>query len=259
MKIINWWINNVTIGGFLIVSVVSGIFCLVLTGSLVFGYNPYYISQSGNITLGFTDFKKGIPVTLDFDNGFVNGDIQDIGNDSIISRNTTRLVYEVTAKSELDNQEVGINKMEIFGGLKLTSGTIHIKPDSLRSRGILILPLILLLLISSFCLWQLGMFLHYIQSGESFDLSNYKRIKNIGLGLLVYNFLLWGLDMLFPHFSVVTNFESTAPGFRSPVVLAGQPALEYGLNWFLAGCLFLILASAFKKGHQLQKEQDLTI
>ena len=121
------------------------------------------------------------------------------------------------------------------------------------------LPTIFLLLLMPYCFWQFALFLQSIQRGSSFDLSNYKRLRNIGLALLCYNLLLIVFDHYFSHFTILISFVSSKPDFRNPFYISGNPDLDYGISYFLAGCAFLILASAFKKGHQLQQEQDLTI
>lgn len=136
---------------------------------------------------------------------------------------------------------------------------VHIQTKTLKEKSILVLPLIFLLLLILYCFWQFALFLQNIQSGSSFDVSNYKRLINIGLALLSYNFLLIIFNHYFSHFSILISFTSSKPGFRSPFHQSGTPDLDYEISYALAGFVFPILASAFKKGNQLQQDNDLTI
>jgi|GEM_PF-1542769 len=285
MKFLNWWVNNFTIGGFFVASVITGILGLILIGSLIFGYQPYYKSKLTNpsFTFSFTDFVKGIPLNLEFSDeildtninvqtkrsGISGSDTRAIKKyleklttndyDQIVFADTIKLDYTISDWRDMKLVNFDSKIFDVTGNLKLKNGVVHIQPKTLKERSILVLPLIFLLLLMSYCFWQFALFLQYIQSGSSFDVSNYNRLRNVGLALLSYNFLLIIFSHYFSHFSILISFTSSKPDFRSPFHLSGTPDLDYEISYALAGFVFLILASAFKKGNQLQQENDLTI
>ena len=283
MKFINWWVNNFTIGGFFIVNVLSAIFSLILIGSLFFGYHPYYKTKSG-WAFGFADFEKGIPVDIKFNGslpdtminlqtktGGISGgegtkiineyieNLKSKGDTTIIKADSITLGYEVNDWSDWNNIKRNSKEFGIIRGMKFNSGSVHIEPVTFRGRFIFQFPIILLLLLMSYGFWQFAMFLQYIQSDSSFDPSNYKRLRNIGLALLWYNLILLVLDHYFYRLTFIIHRSSTKMEYGSYLTFSANPDLPYGLSYFLAGAIFLILATAFKKGHQLQQEQDLTI
>lgn len=262
-----------------------GIFSIVLIVSVFLGYPAYDDANTSHWSFGMKEFEKGIPVDFKFTNSiedttitiqtkigsiggsdkhaiqeYLNQQLAITGN-QIVDVDTLTLRYEVFDWRNMRNENLKLKKnlFDIKGGLKLNNETIYLQPGNLQERLILMFPIILLLFLMSYCGWQFAMFLQYIQSGSSFDQSNYKRLRNIGLALFYYNFLLLFFNLYFLRFTVAIRFESNKPGFKSPLNISGNPDLHYGYLYFMAGCIFLVLASAFKKGHQLQKEQDLTI
>ena len=59
MKIINWFLNRIAIGGSMIACIFTGIAGLILMLSVIFNFPPYLSGK--NWSFGFIDFKKGIP------------------------------------------------------------------------------------------------------------------------------------------------------------------------------------------------------
>jgi len=282
MKFINWWVNNFTIGGLFIGSVLIGIFSLLLIGSLIFGYDPYHKTKNGSV-FGLSDFEKGIPLNLRLSNsipdtsihivtqkGDISGDnpqeineyltkIDSTGRNERIKADSIVLRFIVHDWRNINDEKITTTPANNIRSLQFRNISVHIQPDNTREKIILLSPIIFLLLLMSFCSWQFAMFLQFIQTNSSFDPSNYKRLQYIGIALLSYNFILLIFDQLFLRFTVWITMASNNPEFRSPFSLTGTPDLHYGYLYFIAGCIFLILASAFKKGNHLQQEQDLTI
>ncbi len=282
MKFINWWTNNYTIGGLYLVSILTFIFSLILLGSLLFGYHPNYKTKGGFV-FGIADFEKGIPLDLQISSlipdtsislatqkGIISGDdpakIREYLNDQLkiinnrlVTSDTTTLHYRLIPWNSKEILDDTSNYLGKISNMKIKGVSVHIQPENFMSRLILIFPIILQMLLIAFCSWRLGAFLHFIQNDYSFDKSNYKRLRNIGWGLIVYNLVLFTFDFLLSRFTIIISTQSTNNNFQSPLHLSGNPDLHYGYLYFLGGCIFLILASAFNKGHQLQNEQDLTI
>jgi hypothetical protein len=139
------------------------------------------------------------------------------------------------------------------------SGTAYIKPESFYNRGLLIAPLVFFLALLSFVFWQLAFFIDNIQRGEMFIPANYKRLRNMGVSILVYEALVFIIYLLENSYRILINYQSTIPNFRPPVSLVAEPDYHIGWSYLIAGCIILILAKAFQKGYTLQQDQALTI
>ncbi len=269
MKSLKERIKNFIISGFFIGSIFSTLLTLIYIGSVVFGYRPYY--ELKNVILN-SQFENGIPLPVKIHNLIVDSTILLTSIPTSISELTANYPKQYTdtvfsntdtmavriAKSPFADVDTVINKRAFTVGeeLEFTGMTIHVKPKNFKERAIFMFPNILGGLLMSFCLWQLATFLQYIRIGSSFDASNHKRLRKIGLALITYNVIMILFDLYFSGFSVRVNIASELGS--KPFYLSGTPDLSYGYLYFYAGCIFIILSSAFKKGNQLQEEQDLT-
>jgi hypothetical protein len=283
MKFIKWWLDNFIVGLFSLGSIIITLFCLILLGAMLFGYNPYYQNKSTGSVFGFTNFVEGIPIKIEFNNAvpdtainiytarqsallgadgkfarkFVDS-ISASGQDSIVSSDTLTLRYE------LDNGQVkpagsASEQLRVAGSMNLRSGQLYMLASTKFQRGMLIMPILFFLCLIAYCFWQFSRFIHLIQSGHAFHRLNHTRIRNIGFALIAYNFLLLVLDKTFYQFGLLVSFESNGGSPGGSHTLSARPDLDYGFSYFISGCIFLIVASAFKRGYQLQQEQALTI
>jgi hypothetical protein len=277
MKFINWIINRYLLAFLMLSSLLCGIAATILLCAALFNFNPYYEARNkkGGWTFG-TDYRKGIPVTISvnacslFDtsffltssshNGFYSNrtDLQNTVNQIKDSSQKINTVYtNYNTSYENGNYITSINNG--INGFHIPNFIVNIKPTSKFHRCLLILPNIFILLISSFSFWQICKFLQSIQLQKSFNSSNHKKLKNIGIVLIAYQLIIYIFDLFFNHYNVSVNFASTTPNWNSPMNLAGQPESHSSIWYIVIAGIFLIVAEAFKKGHNLQQEQDLTV
>jgi hypothetical protein len=106
-------------------------------------------------------------------------------------------------------------------------------------------------LISLYCFILAVRILYLITAGDAFTQENIKGIFFIG-------WLLTGFGLGGPVFSLFFNLilKSKIP---SEMAFYFWDALLQNRPILIAGVVVLLLASAFKRGHKLQQEQDLTI
>jgi hypothetical protein len=272
MKIINWFTNKYLLGAMLISSIGCCLIAFLILLFLFFNINPYY--QSKTFALGY-NIKDGLEIevrdeiisdkdtillyktqkgkqgkTESLDSTFMN---ETIGNDSITQLDTTIRTYEVFNWKDF-------NKTPQFtvGNFDIKAFSIKIKPTTTIAKYVVWLPLMLTMLLYAYVLHQFAMFLHFIQQGASFEMVNYKRLRNIGFSLL--GFLLFGFcyNWIFNHYTISVDTISTLPNFKNYLYFSGSFKGSSGI-YLVTGIFFLILAKAFQRGHNLQQEQDLTI
>src|SRR5687767_2901703 len=74
MKITNWFLNRIAIGGSMIVSIFTGITGIILLLSVIFNFAPYLSGK--NWSFGFVDFKNGIPYNAHATGGTIPDSIE---------------------------------------------------------------------------------------------------------------------------------------------------------------------------------------
>ncbi|MES2004644.1 MAG: DUF2975 domain-containing protein [Bacteroidota bacterium] len=283
MKIINWWIDRYSIGGLFIASILCAIMSLLMTCHIFFDFT--LSDKLGNLSM---EYKKGIAVPVKFhsspggdtsilfrakrnkDTTFfkvvrpdLNGnwgwiqedfDIPLLSTDSVFYRDTIFSVYRTvnTSPPWKDNWK-SVSK------LNFENGTAYIKPSSFYNRGLLLVPQVLFFMLLSYFCWQLAFFLDNIQRGQMFSFSNYARIRNLGISILIYQILLFIIYLLENSYRITIDYESTIPNYRTPIHMDAEPDYHLGWSYLITGCILLIIAKAFYKGHKLQQEQDLTV
>lgn len=285
MKIINWWIDRYSIGGLFIVSILAGLMSLFLTAHMFFNFN---LGNGGGF-LNKMQYKNGIAVPVKFQApvGFnvdttiavkeltpsgetlysvfgkdnfgrwlvIQGNFElGYGSDKIYYRDTI-----VPHHQTMNSRPPWKDSWSTITKVDIESGTVYIKPESFYNRGLLLLPQILFFFLVAYFCWQLACFLGNIQDGEMFTIGNYRKIRNMGLSVIGYQFLLFIVYLLENTYYVLVQYRSTIPNFRSPIELVAEADYHLGVSYLLAGCILLIVAKAFYKGHQLQQEQDLTV
>lgn len=272
MKIINWFTNKYLLGAMIISSIGCCLIAFLTLLFLLFNVNPYY--QSKTFALGY-NMKDGLEVevtdqvindkdtillyktqkgrqgkTESLDSAFMN---ETIGNDSITQLDTIIRTYKIFNWATMNKQP-----QFTIGNFDIKAFSIKVKPTTTIAKYVLWLPLLLTMLLYAYVLHQFSMFLHFIQQGASFEMVNYKRLRNIGFSLLGFQLFGYFYDWIFNHYTISVDTISTLPHFKNYLYFSGSVKGSSGI-YLVTGIFFLILAKAFQSGHNLQQEQDLTI
>ena len=242
--------------------------------------NPY-INLSKGSKLGMVDFERGVPVPVRFMSGYLpdstfygqssHGSWSYSGSYSKSAMNGMSL-DSINAGTHVDTvatefkiwhgQSITDNTRDLPAHIKdgyVLSGILHIETHKKGWRLLLVLPMILSFSLFAFGARQLARLLRAILSGAAFTDSNYRRLRNIGWGIIAWQSILFILQAVFFNWTVLINFNSTTPDFHSPFSFSVAYQYDLSFYWVIAGSMLLILAYAFRKGNQLQKEQDLTV
>ena len=282
MKIINWWFDRYSIGGLFIVSILCGLMTVVMACHIFFDFS--LSDKLGKLSL---EYKNGIAVPVTFRSS-PGGDTSIEIRERYGDKNTSYTIFRSNNKGQWDAVEGSFQSSlssdkiyyrdTIFPAYQTMNsrppwkynwsnvtkvdfekGTVYIKPNSFYNRGLLLAPQVLFFILLSFFTWQLAFFLDNIQRGEMFTQSNYKRLRNMGSAILIYQALLLAIYFFENSYYVLINYRATIPNFRFPVQLMAEADYHLGWSYILTGCIILIVAKAFHKGYTLQNEQDLTI
>ncbi|WP_316821191.1 DUF2975 domain-containing protein [Pedobacter gandavensis] len=137
---------------------------------------------------------------------------------------------------------------------RLVEGTVYnLKQDNMMISiyaGLIALLGLIVLIISFKVFSKLYYFLDDSSKGEIFTLKNIDRIKQIGFYAIALSVLLWTADViLFLKKQELFSF--------TPYQVSYQFDFNYVL--FAAGMTAMAIMYVFKKGYELQKEQELTI
>ena len=242
-----------------------------------------YIKLSKGGKLGLTDFEHGIPVPVRFTSGYIP-DSSFYGQSSqgswsftsSASRQFSQGPHWDSLRSDKDaHVDTVSTEFEISYGYPITenkgvrpayisdgqvlSGVLHVQTQRKGWRLLLLLPTILYLSLLAFGAWQIGSLLNDILNGAAFTVNNYRRIRNIGWGVIAWQLILFTLQLTCGYWSVFVIFNSTIPDYHSPLQLSAAYNYDLSLSWLTGGSILLIVAYAFRKGNQLQNEQDLTV
>ncbi|MDI9364992.1 MAG: DUF2975 domain-containing protein [Flavobacterium sp.] len=272
MKIINWVTNKYLLGAMIISSIGCIIYAFLILLFLLFNFNPFY--QSKTFALGY-NIKDGLEIevrddiksdkdttilfktqkgkqgkTQSLDSAFMN---ETIGNDSITQLDTILRTYEIFNWTTMNEQA-----QFTVGNFDIQAFSIKIKPTTTIAKYVVWWPQILTMLLYAYVLYQFAMFLHFIQQDASFEFVNYKRLRNIGFSLLGFQLLGYLYNWIFNHYTISVDTISTLPHFKNYLYFSGAIKGTSGI-YLVIGIFFLILAKAFQRGNNLQKEQDLTI
>jgi Protein of unknown function (DUF2975) len=263
-----------------VTSIVSVVYIILILLYALADIRPYITFSNGD-KLGFVDAETGIPtpirmsVSLEdssfFDKTAAGSRIYGTGYKSAMRHGVFKdatprspAIYSDTIVTQyaIANVEAMENKngpAAYIAAGSITSGVIHVVTGRRGWRVLLLSPLILFFSLIAFCAWQIARLLNDILAGNEFGNGNYTRLRNIGWGVIAYQLFLFLLQLAVENQVVFITFYSTIPNYRSPVDLVARPQIDCSFTWMIGGIILLILAYAFKKGHQLQLEQDLTI
>ena len=277
MKIINWLVNKYILGGLIFSSFVALAVAVLHILFIVFNFNPYYEHKSDNSTFSFGyNLKKGFPITIDvnsmpnFDTTvcFLTDQNESGGyklnlprpniKGSIIKADTFSVVLE---KNNWD--QVGLENKQRdaqLSELSFPTFTLFIKPNTKLQVFIFLLPAIIGYLIYAYVANQFAKFLHYIQIKETFNYINFKRLNNIGFSIIISTLFIYIYSFIVYRYNVSISFQSTLSKWHgSMFYLSGSPTSSGLGYYFLFGCVCIVIAKAFKRGFELQQEQDLTV
>lgn len=273
MKFINRLIDGIAVTGLFIASVLLSLSPIIIVLSIIFNFPPYItFGENSSSRIGVTDYSRGVPVTVDISasipdtsvyiknkNGNISYTIKEGSswyentNDSTVLHGDT-IITEYGLHTNKNSDKLRVTDLD-FG-----SGKAYIQPASRLQLFILSLPSILQSAVLAYCAWQLAMLLAFIQSGESFITRNYRRLSKTGWAIVGLYIAMFFYEIALKQFnSLYVSFSSTIPGYQQPLSIHATPENTIGITWLIAGCIILILASAFRKGSRLQHEQDLTI
>lgn len=250
---------------FKIASVFAGITFLLLLSSILFSYNPSISIR--NKYFGIAGYEKGfVPVSFTSYKGFPDISIKrktDYGV-FIDYKSYTNIHTTVLDKKAIQNdtittiyKDLGRNNFQV-SGMIIEKGKILIKPESLLQRLLLSVPLLLILLLVSFCCWQLSVFISNISKGNSFNLTNFQKLNKIGYTIIISYAGLLLFDTTI-NSNIRVFLRSSLKDFWTPFEYNFKIDAKLDIVWLVVGVLFIILATAFKSGHKLQQEQDLTV
>lgn len=275
MRLINWLIDRIAIGGLVIASGLLWLTVLILSLSLIFNFPPYITYNNGRSTIGVADYRKGIPVSVELSSSIPDSSIlverKDGSSESWnIWKEFSRPDYYVKDSTVLHADTV-ITNYELPGienrwhdlqvtHLSFSSGKAYLQTSSWLQKLVLNLPLLLKWAVLAYCAWQLAMLLSFIQSGEAFVSRNNRRLSKIGWAIVgLYVFMCFYEVLLKQFNSLSVSFSSTGRNYYAPFQVNASFENSIGITWLIAGCIILILARAFRKGARLQQEQDLTV
>jgi hypothetical protein len=246
---------------------------------------PPYISWGKGQKLGLLDFEQGIPVDVRMVSGYMPDStiFDNTGtyygsknfhsaqalafrgrqkNPNIIEQaafsDTIITQYRVFIPGDYPTENKISNPAYITDGNILT-GVLRVKTDRIAWRLLLLTPLILYLSLIAFGSLQIARLLKDILAGQAFIDGSYRRIRNVGWGVVVYQLILFVFLFVSWYWSILIDFVSPGSNYRSPVHLSVRAQYDFSVYWLIGGSILLILAYAFKKGNLLQREQDLTI
>lgn len=249
-------------------SVFAGITFLLLLSSILFSFNPSINIR--NKHFGIVGYEKGyIPANFSSYKSFPGMSIKRTVKDSefIIDHKsytyttTTQLDIPVIKSDTISTvyKDLGKNNLQV-SGIIIEKGKLLIKPESLLQRLLLSVPLLLILLLVSYCCWQLSAFINNICRGNSFNLTNFQKLNKIGYAMIIsYAGLLLFDTAINSKSNIKVFLESSLKDFWTPFEYNFKIDAKLDIVWLVAGVLFIILATAFKSGHKLQQEQDLTV
>ena len=277
MKFFNWLVNRYLLAGLMLASIACIISLAISLAYALFNFNPYYEHKGKDAStwsIG-TDYQNGIPVTIDVNSSNIADTsiayVTSKGNKGIFSttgnnrmelptNDSIKTIDTMNGNYALHYWFDTTNKHEQKAtNLSIPSFKVYVKPTSVWHWIELLTPSIFILIVLAYSFWQMAKFLQFIQLKDAFNYDNYKRLRNIGIALLLYQFVMLIFDFAFHHYNISMQFESTIPNWRSPFYLSGSPQANSSLSYFIIGCIFLIIAKAFNEGNRIKHEQDLTI
>jgi hypothetical protein len=143
-----------------------------------------------------------------------------------------------------------------------TDTTVTLKSKSAFQNIFFALHSILSALVSLLISFNIVKLLQYINSGNNFLSPLYKKILNIGIILIIAEIIKLCLGFLILRWFGAIRLEkvssiSNIGGNEFSVQF--NPTFDFNVSIFLFGLSLIILASLFKYGNQLEKEQALTI
>ena len=254
----------------MITSIVLGLLALLLIVTMLFGIKPFIKREHS--TIGLLDYQKGIPVKmvvgemirdtsliLEAQNASFYGD--GMLADSFYKKYADKITYGDTIVVLYDaSGQKGEAKVRI-GGSKINSITAFLNTKDFKIRVLFHLPVILEFLVWAFLCFQLARLLDSIQAGVFFDKKHFSKIFISGIAIILVQVILFIISIFQNDYfqNLHVSFESTIPHFRAPVSLDAYHLNNFDGKWFLIGCILVIIASAFKNGYKLKKEQELTI
>ncbi len=261
----------------MLTSIVFAVAALVMLAYTLFGWNPYYSFKSGerSVTGIGTDLSKGVTVELENHAWITDSSFKyathTSGHTSVSvssehprklprsPQDTLVFLDTVSTAYEIHNWDNSSTSPYTASQLRIGSFSVNIKPQNAMQRIQLTIPLVIWPLVLAFVFWHLAKFLHHIQLGDSFNDENYKRLRNIGIAVLLFQLLLTVYGLFLSRYSISVTFASTIQNWRSPFYLSGTPSSGWSLTSIMVGLFFIIISKAFKTGNTLQQEQDLTI
>lgn len=114
-----------------------------------------------------------------------------------------------------------------------------------------------------FMMFTLRKFVVSLKEGNPFVIENVKRLRKLGLLLLMIDPLKWIGSILF-HLTLDNRFQytdQTTNIFTRLIYKLGHTmgSASFISTWIVAGLIVLVIAEVFKQGLSMKEEQDLTI
>jgi uncharacterized membrane protein len=119
-------------------------------------------------------------------------------------------------------------------------------------RIMLYIPAIILTASIAYACWQLGMMLDSIENNKEFMDRNYKRLFNAGVCVIISDLVLLLFDVL--NKNIVRHLLHASAANNTSL---RQDEYSFSFTWLLVGCILMILAKAFKRGTEIQEDNEL--
>jgi Protein of unknown function (DUF2975) len=157
------------------------------------------------------------------------------------------------------------NPIIAFKDIKTTYANVEVKAYSKRDRILLSIPEWINRILTFLLLYQLFKIFKNIQNDVVFDIKNVKRIQLIGFIMIGFFVETFFSNYLYQNY-IISGFHHTLryiPSFKNPdyqgISINFNVWKEFNFTNLYMGLITLILATIFKRGLDLQQEQDLTV
>lgn len=185
----------------------------------------------------------------------------------------------IISSFSLTSDQTPINAKSYFGITppKEAKGFLQLKATNMHYGWLILACTWLQVIVQSafllFMLFCINLFLQDIRKYQIFTSANFRRLRWVGISLLVFS-LLDSLDVFCTYLlekeigTMATKFEvfHNSLAMSTPFKINIDNTFRITFNpflvvntTFLMGLAIIILAEIFRKGHELQQEQELTI
>jgi hypothetical protein len=277
MKFISWYFERLAIGVLYFVSITSIFFAIFILCSVIFNFKPYV--KIGSVTYGYANFKNGIPVSLKLNSNanfpdttihywskYKSGSIsiyngeKNLGSLNSVVRDEPFMADTILFKQhifEWQSNNPAENSIS-SNAFTITDAIVYINVKNTFMKVMFILPQVLGMFFMGFCCWHFATLLQSISIEKSFSVDNFKRLNIIGFAFIIFPFISVAIYFAAIHFSAGISILNNNNNYTI-YDFSGSPDYSFNFSYFFIGIAILIFGQAFKRGYQIQTEQELTV